>query len=416
MDQDLFLFDRQHSPDVDGMGHSGAGCVVRILAFTKRHEVAALTVFLIATDYSFISEAAQARYDTMPCALGFAGLAAFLAWRERQFERAVCAGSALVAASVFSHPMGLLHLAGLAIVILYFDWRRIRLRTVLLASFPFLIFAAGWGLYIMQAPDDFRGQFLNHSAHRVGGVTSPWVALASDFTQRYMFAFWGSLQGLNRLKVLVVLLYVGGVAGTLCTPALRRLPYVRILLALSGIYYVGIALLDTLKSPHYFIQLFPVLLALTAIWLDYVILHRPAWRLLVIGAVAGLVLIQLGGVALQARTNTWRNIYNPVVAYVQQHSSGDSLIIGPAELTFGLGLNANLKDDSRLGYGTNWSPDLIVKNEFYEFDYFRQHDPLVYAFIENRLTNEYHSVYERDKYTVYARRCCSSRAASSFPP
>lgn len=207
---------------------------VIMLAFTGRREVAALTVFLIAPDYSFISEAALARYDTMPCALGFAGLAVFLAWRERHFERSVLAGSALVTASVFSHPMGLLHLAGLAIVILYFDWRRIRVRTVLLAALPFFVFAAGWVLYIMQAPDDFKGQFLNHSAHRIGGVTSPWRALASDFTERYVFAFWGSLEGLNRLKALVVLLYVAGVAGTLCTPALRRQAYVRILLGLSA--------------------------------------------------------------------------------------------------------------------------------------------------------------------------------------
>lgn len=55
-----------------------------------------------------------------------------------------------------------------------------------------------------------------------------------------------------------------------------------------------------------------------------------------------------------------------------------------------------------------------MKNEIYRFDYFRQHDPRVYAFIENRLTNEYQRVYERDKYTVYARRSGSALAASSL--
>lgn len=393
-----------------------AAWYVIMLAFTKRHEVAVLTVILIATDYNFISEAALARYDTMPCALGFAGWAAFLAWREQHFNRAVFAGSALVAASIFSHPMGLLHFAGLLILILYLDWHRIRVRTVLLAAIPFVVFTAGWGLYILQSPEDFRGQFLNHSAHRVGGIESPWRALSSDFTQRYVFAFWTSLQGLNRLKVLVVLLYIAGIFGTLCTSALRKLASVRILLVLSAIYYLGIALLDTLKSPHYFIQLFPLLLALTAIWVDYVIRYHVRWRPAVVVGVAGLVAIQLGGVAMQARADTWRNVYDPVVAYVQQHSSPDSLIIGPAELTFGLGMNANLKDDARLGYGTGWSPDLIVSNEFYVFDYFRQHEPSVYAFIQNRLTNQYRLVYTRDKYAVYAKRSDLARSPGANEP
>lgn len=256
----------------------------------------------------------------------------------------------------------------------------------------------------MQSPEDFRGQFLNHSAHRVGGVSSPWRALSTDFTQRYVFAFWGAMQGLNRLKAIVVLLYIGGIIGTLLTPTLRRLAYVGVLLVLSVVYYVGIALLDTLKSPHYFIQLFPLLLALTAIFADYLIQHIPRWRALTVGAVGALVLVQLGGVVMQARANTWHNTYDPVVAYVRQHSYPDSLIIGPAELTFGLGTNANLKDDTRLGYGTDWSPELIVQNEFYQFDYFREHEPRVYEFIENRLANEYRPVYVREKYIVYARR------------
>ncbi|MCU1258526.1 MAG: hypothetical protein JWO80_1411 [Bryobacterales bacterium] len=373
-------------------------------ALTKRPEVAALTVVLIATDYSFITTAATARYDMMTGALGFGGMAVYLLWRNSNFKYAVLAASTLEAASLFTHPLGILHVLAFGFLTLYFDWRRIRLSSVLLGALPFLAFGAAWTFYILQAPGDFYGQFFNHTAHRTEALRSPYLSIAGDFSQRYLVFFFTGLHDWQRIKGLTLLLLFSGFVGVLLTPHLRKTSAGHLLLFLSVCYYAGIALLDTLKSPHYFVHLFPLLLALTALWLADLWLTRSRMRVPAVAAVACLVIVQLGGAIWRSRSNSWRTVYNPLIAYVQEHSRPDSLIIGPAELTFGLGPEANLKDDPQLGFGTDWNPDLIVKNEFYDFNFFATHNVPASAFVINRLVNEFEPVYRLDKYTVYARR------------
>jgi hypothetical protein len=85
-----------------------------------------------------------------------AGLAAYLSLREKHLVRAVLVSQACVAAAGLSHPLALGYFAGLAALTLYRDWRRIRFPHVMAACVPYLVGAAGWGLYISQAPHDFH--------------------------------------------------------------------------------------------------------------------------------------------------------------------------------------------------------------------------------------------------------------------
>ena len=72
---------------------------------------------LLSCDYIFIVCAASGRMDMMSAALGFAGLAAYLLFREHRLPLAVLLSHALVVASGMTHPMGLLPFFGLTFFI-----------------------------------------------------------------------------------------------------------------------------------------------------------------------------------------------------------------------------------------------------------------------------------------------------------
>jgi hypothetical protein len=74
--------------------------------------------------------------EMMTAALGGAGITAFLALREAHFTRAVLVSRSLIVAAGLTHPMAAGYCCGLAALTLYADWKRIRLRHVLVAAVP----------------------------------------------------------------------------------------------------------------------------------------------------------------------------------------------------------------------------------------------------------------------------------------
>ena len=127
----------------------------RMLQILIDERTALLAIALLAVDFTFTYSSSAARMDMMAAALGGAGIAGYLIYREKDFARAVLFSQALAAAAGFTHPMAAGYCTGLFALTLYRDWRRIRIPHVLLAAVPYLAGALGWGLYIMQAPRDF---------------------------------------------------------------------------------------------------------------------------------------------------------------------------------------------------------------------------------------------------------------------
>ena len=78
---------------------------------------------------------------------------------------------------MLSHPNAALGMFGVLFLALWLERGRIRPRQVVLAAISHLIFAAGWGLYILQSSQDFTVQFRAAVEGRGEGVAKMWLGL-----------------------------------------------------------------------------------------------------------------------------------------------------------------------------------------------------------------------------------------------
>ncbi|MBO0911328.1 MAG: glycosyltransferase family 39 protein [Acidobacteria bacterium] len=333
-----------------------------IVSRLTESRVAGLTAaLLVGTDYTVTLSAATARMDMMAAALGFGALAVYLALRERTLNLAAFASGALAAASCYTHPVGLLHSGGLALTALYLDRRRLRLTHFALAAVPYLVFTVLWAVYIAQAPRIFLAQIEAHAGYRLGGLASPVKAILGDLRYRYVWYFMPQQAGVvGRFKFVILLGYFGGILAAALIPRLRRAPGVKLLLLLAVLYYVELALLDGNRVPHYMVHV----ITMWALLLGAVVGRAWSRGLLskptLAAVLGGLIIFQIAGSAIKIKSNTYRNDYLKMIAFVREHSTPDSLVMGPSEMQFALGADRRLVDDARLGGLTGASPDVVV--------------------------------------------------------
>ncbi len=376
--------------------------------------ISLLTAGVIAVDYNFLLCAGSGRMDMMSAALGFSGLAAYLALRERRFGLAMLVGNALVCAAGLTHPVGgYLAFSGIAFLMLYYDWRRLRPASLALAAVPYLAGAAGWGLYIMQDPAGFMSQFGTNATmdNRLSGLTSPLMGIYREITSRYFVAFGlgphsEGNYGPIWVKSVVLLFYVAGVVGAISNREIRSDKGYRALMYMLGIYFLLLSVLDAQKAYYYLPHIAPFFAALLVVWLRWSAAKRrlPAW--LAAGIAVVLVAVGVGGTAFRSRINSYKTSYLPLIQFLHQTADPDrSSIVGPASLGFELGFPATLVDDVRLGYLSGNRPDHIVVSTEYEwvFNDYRKSQPEFYRFIQHRLNSEYKKVYERAGWRVYKR-------------
>ncbi len=127
----------------------------------------------------------------------------------------------------------------------------------------------------------------------------------------------------------------------------------------------------------------------------------PVW--IPAAGLAGLLLLQLGGMALQIRQNTYGRRYRPAMQFVRRQAPS-GIIMGGSQLGFGLGYEG-LLDDPTLGYRSHKIPDWIIVDDHYtqNFEAIRQIDPGAYEHIEQTLRN-YEKLYDQDGFIVYKKR------------
>src|SRR5262249_20690064 len=82
-------------------------------------------------------------------------------------------------------------------------------------------------------------------------------------------------------------------------------------------------------------------------------------------ALCAFMVFQIAGTAIKIRANTYRNDYLKMIGFVREHSTPQSLVMGPSEMQFGLGPDRRLVDDARLGGLTGASPDVVVLDPFH---------------------------------------------------
>lgn len=385
--------------------------IVRTLGGSN--EAGLLTVLLLAVDYNFVMASSFGRMDMMSAALGSAGLACYLALRERNFALSLFVSHGLIVASGLTHHFGILWLIGNIFLVLYFDKKKLNLRHLGLVSIPYLVGAIGWGLYILQSPALFLSQFTGNAAsdNRLAALTSPFRTFAREITERYFVAFGlGSHSvghsGLIKLKAVILLVYVIAIVGFISTKELRRDRNARALLILTAIFFVVMSLWDGQKLTWYLIHIIPLYTGIVALWLSNLGQRGRAMRVVFGLVVLGISLFQVGALLMRARVNSYRDSYLPAIAYLKSHMQPDSLVMGSAELGFGLNSFDQVIDDSRLGFASGKKPTFIVVEEVYttEFEGLKTKYPETYRFIGNRLSKEYELAYDHEFYQIYKQR------------
>jgi hypothetical protein len=363
----------------------GAGRLLRLTA-----------TVLISVDYSFVRSGSEGRMDMMSAALGWMGVALFLHFEERGYLRALFFASACAAASAFTHPVGgALAVLAVAVTALWYSRGRLRWWHPAVAAIPFLILGAGWGIYILQAPDLFRRQLLSIGGGRVDAGAHPLLAIQRELSMR-----WGTVFGLSaggggakRARALVLAAYVVGLlAGFARFPKLKQSGFGIVLIIAT----MDLALLcfgDSTKSAAYLIHVVPWLGVLLALFLVEL---RPWQGALVFAAV---VSIQLAGSVYIISRLEFQREFLPVVRAIQARGGQ---VTGEAQLGFGLGFNTDLVDDRRLGYYSGKKPRLVAVSGTYEafFETYRRSNPALYAFIQAKLARS-ELVFKNSLYSLY---------------
>lgn len=370
--------------------------------------VATLALGLMAVDFTVVWSASFGRMDIMAAALGSAGLAAYLSLREKHLIRAILVSQACVAGAGLSHPLALGYFAGLMALTLYRDWKAIRFPHVMAACLPYLVGAAGWGLYISQAPHDFILQFGGNAAARGVPLNDPVALLHGQFVERfwYMFGMAPDTRGLSHSKVLILAVYAAGVFGALLNREIRQHAGYRTLLVTGGVTLLVMMAIDAESHYFYLIHFVLWLIAFTAITIVWYWDRRSVPRWALVAVLALVVLVQLATTGRRLAQRAYSTMYLATTDYLKQHANPQTIIMGSAELAFELGYVDNLVDDPRLGYRSGKRPNFIVidKNRYAEWiPQYQQREPETYRYIHNMMDREFHQVLENGAYEVYVR-------------
>lgn len=375
--------------------------ILRVLYAEKY--VALLAIFLMAVDSYMVAVGSTGRSDMMCAGLGSAALAAYLGLRLRNLTLALFVANSLVAASGMTHPNGVLYLASLLFLVFFFDRQSVRWLHAAAAVGPYAIGAAIWGAYIFQSPSDFVAQFGSNARTRTSGVTSPWAVIKGE-ALRYVHAYGlgPESSGLARIKIVMLLGYFGGVAGTLLTPKLRRQPPTRVLLSMFALTFGLMVLVEGAKQDWYLVHIIPLFSAVLSVYVVHAMAERMIRARFVFAAITILVMLHVGLVGWLSHRKDYQNSYKPVAEFLKSPPNASANLIGSGELGFEVGFD-RVTDDTRLGYYSGKQADLIVVEQIYEgwFVKHQRREPDVYRHVATTLSTA-RNVFDNGRYRVYS--------------
>jgi 4-amino-4-deoxy-L-arabinose transferase-like glycosyltransferase len=343
-----------------------SGVVARV---SGRPSGAILGAIHVGHDYD-INNLTTARYDVMCAALSALALLAYLTLRERRLPAAAAASATLLAASCLVHPYGIFGIMIVGVFALTLDGRRLLDRRVVLAAVaPVAVALGAWGLYIARDPAMFRAQLAAHASGRFATYRTPVAAIVGEVRDRYLTLYGGLRPGVPlamRFKLGMLALYVGGIAGCVLLPALRRRAEVRALAVATPTAFLMLAYLESNRWYIYFIHVLPLYAACTAVTATAVldrgrVMRRMVW---VGAALAGLFAATT--VAYRARQDVQGHAFNPALVYLQRHVASGDLVMAGGEFGVGLGFAEHVLDDPLLGYHNHRVPTWIVESYDYE--------------------------------------------------
>jgi hypothetical protein len=116
--------------------------------------------------------------------------------------------------------------------------------------------------------------------------------------------------------------------------------------------------------------------------------------------------VQWSGVSYHIHENTYARQYLPTARFVEQHSSPDSLVIGPAGFFWTLWGKRPFVNDLRLGYFTGKRADVIVIDNWYRTVLLNATGEIEPArnYARRLLSEDYDPKWTEGQYTVYLRK------------
>jgi hypothetical protein len=128
-------------------------------------------------------------------------------------------------------------------------------------------------------------------------------------------------------------------------------------------------------------------------------------RPLVVLSLAGMFVIQLGGVVYRIRRDPYHREYLPAADFLRARAQPGDLIMGSHELRFTLGFRDDFVDDRLLGLKTGKRAGFIFVEEIYQgrFDTVLLKNPAQFARLQERLA-QYRVIYNEKNYRVLALR------------
>ena len=364
--------------------------------------LAVIAASLIAVDFSVQWAAATARMDMMCAAFGSAALAVYVSRRERGLAGALALSGTLACVALLTHPMGALYSVNLAIVILWFDAKRLRWRHLFALAAPYLAGLSLVAMYILQAPEVFAAQMHSASSYRVGGVWAQLRSLMAEFKDRYWYYYFSVEPGIHRFKILQLLPVTAGMIGVLTIRELRTRADNRLLLVLALSSFLLVALIDNQKYIQYFVHSIVPLTAVAALWVDSWWRSGRVRRAAVAACVTMAVAVSLGATAIRFRQNAYSRFYRPVIEAVRRNSTG-GVVMGGSELGFSLGFGPPLIDDRYLGYYSGVKPEVFVANDYYGTIMMSPRE-VVERYVQKTLDTEYRLVLTNQVFRVFVRK------------
>jgi 4-amino-4-deoxy-L-arabinose transferase-like glycosyltransferase len=365
---------------------------------------------LVSVDYFFVLGASQGRMDMMCAGFGTSAIAAYLALRQQSLKSALFWSHVLFTMAILTHPVGLGYWLGTVPLILYFDRRSLSFKLVLIAAVPCLIGAAAWGMYIAQDPSAFEAQMhgnleQNKQAFQTSGSSSIRIVrnLEQEVLHRYIAPFGlGAGVGLaNRLKSIVLLAYLVGVAGTLIL--VRRHRNLLVFPVPLIILFFYIAFVSPSKFSYYLPHTTMFMAGCLAAFLFYLNWPSPERKRLVVSVVLLVIAsVQAAGLLYRIRQNPYGASFLPAVASITRNSPSGSLIFGSCELWFLLQPQRPVLHDWTLGFHRGLKPAVFVMDPLYRdlHERDRRENAAVYDHVE-RYLNTSRLVYQDGYYQVY---------------
>lgn len=349
---------------------------------TNNRRLALLALALVALNYDVLNVASIGRIDMMAAALWALAGASYLGLRERSLHSAMAATHTLLAMSVMTHPYGVFGGFMVCSFMVWLDRSRIRISHMAVAVLPYLVAAAGWGLYAMQRPDLARAQLLgNASAGRLNGIYTPIATLLRELSERYIKLYAGWRPGVPlamRLKTLVLLAYLGAYC-LLWLPTLRRKQGHGFFLFLMTSFFLLLTYFENVKWYVYLIHVIPVYSCVLALAAGHFWEHRSKLvAMLPRLVVLGLIAFHLASVGFRVRLDSYHKAYLPAAQFLTSAVKPGEWIMASSEFAHAMRFNGFVKDDYRLGYYSGIQPTfIVVEKQFQEwFDFFSSNPDL----------------------------------------